>query len=336
MPTLVPPSDDDLVTLFTGALVAESLSEKTIEKYERFLAEFVSWMHGQELTLLDVSYADLQRYLAYLASALRTLTYTDPSGKEQTVRRSLGASSRKGVVGCLRAFYRHCLLAGYIERDPTTGIKTPRVKITPGRVVSMEVIQKFLDAPGRERCRVQAYLFAYTLARVESISQLRWADVDFEQKLVTFDKAKFDRSYTLALHPQLEAALLRWRDAQQRQAKKNSAVAGALANEETAYVLLTRAGRPVARTTLSKQLKWRAARAGILAYEEPRGRFRENTSALSPHMIRRSMATMLRNQGVALDDVADLLNHKDVNTTRNHYARTTTERKRAVIEQITI
>ena len=75
--------------------------------------------------------------------------------------------------------------------DPTVGIETPRVPIRRGRTIGKQAIRAFLDAPGRARCRVQAYLFVFTAARLASVAGLRWADVDFDEEVIHFN-AKFD------------------------------------------------------------------------------------------------------------------------------------------------
>jgi integrase/recombinase XerD len=296
----------------------------------------VLWLKAQGLTLLEVHYADVEAYLPYLASSARVIGYTDGQGMLRESRKPLSASSRKGVVACLRGFYRYCLRAEYLDKDPTIDVDTPKVKITPLKVISMEMIRAFLDGTGRERCRVQAHLFAFTLARVGSIALLLWSDVNFATNEISFREPKNGRSYTLPMHPQLRAALLRWQEAQLREAKRWEKIEKALQFEHTAFVLLTRNGKPVATSTLAKQLKWRAARAGVLCHPVPRGRHGENKSEIYPHMIRRSVATSLRHTNVAVEDVADLLNHKDTNTTRNHYAQTSNERMRGTVAQIGI
>jgi hypothetical protein len=51
--------------------------------------------------------------------------------------------------------------------------------------------------------------------------------------------------------------------ARTKQAQKFPAVAAALTSPESAYVLLTTEGKPLCHSTMSKQFKWRARRAGV-------------------------------------------------------------------------
>lgn len=252
----------------------------------------------------------------------------------QMVKQKLGPSSRKGVIAALRAFYKHCIAMEYSERDPSGALETPRIKPKRGITIGKKEIRQFLDARGRPRCRVQAYLFAFTAARLASIAGLRWPDIDFDGNLIHFDVAKGDESYSLPIHPELRAALLRWRSDLLDLAETNEAIADALRSEETAFVLLTRNGNPVAKTTLGKQLKWRAARVNLLTQGMRQDRAGENKSRLSPHAIRRSVATMLRKEGKPLEDIADLLHHKDLNVTRTYYAHVDTPHMRKTVNAL--
>lgn len=108
-------------------------------------------------------------------------------------------------------------------------------------------------------------------------------------------------------------------------------VAQPLQDPETAYVLLTYNGRPLCHSTLAKQAKWRARRVGIRPHPEGASVSAENTSQVSPHAFRRSFAQIQRSRGVELAAIADVLHHKDLNTTRTHYASTDTPRLRETI-----
>jgi len=125
----------------------------------------------------------------------------------------------------------------------------------------------------------------------------------------------------------------RW---QLKEAERNPAIAEALADEETAFVLLTRTGRPVTGQTVAKMLKWRAVRAGVgvvktaAKHDAPNG----VTSKLSPQALRRAWANLALNDPhnpVPLDVVSQVLHHADIGTTRRHYAQTKPERARKAL-----
>jgi len=62
--------------------------------------------------------------------------------------------------------------------------------------------------------------------------------------------------------------LLRWQWAQRLQALGNEAVAKALARPD-AHVLLTDEGKAVKESTIAKQIKFRARRAGVALHDDP-------------------------------------------------------------------
>lgn len=325
LPAINVPVDLALIDEF---IAMSDRDEKTRHKYRRHLLEFKAWLEACAggKRLLEVVKPDVIRFLADLKEGKRHGLGAD----RQPLGGPLDASSRKGVISALRAFYLHCADLYNFDRDPTFGVRAPRVAYKRGVTLTESELRAFLDAPGRERDRIQAYLSVYTAARTSSLRFLRWKDVDFEGDLIHF-KAKRDRDYTLPLHPQLRAALLRWHDVVLSEAASNPAIKRALSHPETAFVLLTRNGKPLCHSTMAKQVKWRAARVGILLHPPSAHVGRENKSQVTPHAFRRSFAQIQRSRGVELADLADALNHKDVNTTRNHYAYTDTPKLRETV-----
>jgi integrase len=55
------------------------------------------------------------------------------------------------------------------------------------------------------------------------------------------------------------------------------------------------------------------------------------STAVSPHALRRSFATILLDQGHPIDAIADVLGHASIDTTRQHYAFASNARRRATI-----
>jgi integrase/recombinase XerD len=324
LPAVNAPADLVLVDEF---FEMSDRDEKTRHKYRRHLLEFKAWLEANGgKRLLEVSKPEVVRFLADLKEGKRLGLGAD--GRPLTGK--LDASSRKGVVSALRSFYLHCADLYNFDRDPTFGVRAPRVAYKRGITLTESELRAFLDAPGDERDRIQAYLSVYTAARTSSLRFLCWRDVDFEGDLIHF-KAKRDRDYTLPIHPQLRAALLRWRDVVEGQSVKNTAIREALSHPNTAYVLLTKNGKPLSHSTMAKQAKWRAARVGILPHPPSAQVGYENKSQVTPHAFRRSFAQIQRSRGIELADLADALNHKDVNTTRNHYAYTDTPKLRKTV-----
>jgi site-specific recombinase XerD len=135
------------------------------------------------------------------------------------------------------------------------------------------------------------------------------------------------------MHRELRAALFRWQGELEKQAEKRPEIAAALADPETAYVLLTRNGRRLSHSTMSKQFKWRAKRAGVRPHAAGAAVNPENKARVSTHTARRPVATTLYRKGVDIADVARLLNDT-VQVVVDHYAASSTEKQRKVAAQL--
>lgn len=257
-----------------------------------------------------------------------------PTLGQHPPRVALAASTRKGYLSALRSFYYFCLDEHYIHHDPTAGVRAPRVEHKRGMTLTAEELQAFLDAPGSERDRVQAYLLVFTAQRAGSLRDLLWKDVNMEEREITF-RGKGGKTNVLPIHNELLGALSRWKRVVLDMAETNPLIASALYDDVTAFVLLTRCGLPVTVQTLGKQTKWRAARCGLRPHTSCEVGH-ENKSEVHPHAFRRSWATLQRRHGVALEDIADVLAHVSVDTTRKHYAFPPSEAKRRAVKNFTL
>jgi integrase len=145
---------------------------------------------------------------------------------------------------------------------------------------------------------------------------------------------KGDKHRVISIHPRLMPELRRWYLGQEIDAIKHPKMTEARSNEETNFVLMTRNGNPPRSNGIAQQLKNRAVKAGLHVLEpSKRGNGR---SRITPHSLRRTFATLLLNDGHHLDAVADVLGHVNLDTTRKHYAFSSSERMRATVEGFTV
>jgi integrase len=317
--------------LFEAALYARPLSEKTRARYRSNWKEFKQYLAEQcdGRDPVQALHQDVVDFIAHLQSPARVMP--DSAGRVRS--HPLKGSSVRGVLGCLAGFYETCVMRKQRYDDPTRGIKRQRSKRVVGPTLNDDEVRRLLDAKGSERCRVQAYLLLFTAARCESLRYLLWENVDFVNSELHFDVAKGDSAYTVPMHPELKAALYRWQGAQEKQAAKNDEVAAALANPETAYVLLTKTGKRLSHSTMSKQFKWRADRAKVRPHAAGAAVSKENKSRVSTHWARRTVATTLRRNNVDVAEVATLLNDT-VQVVMDHYAASSSEKQHKVVAKL--
>lgn len=326
---------DGLPSTPDAALIAEFCAQADVvdvtrRKYRTQLEEFSIWLShphtvraGARATLAQVTRADVARFMAYLMGGERYAAPAHACRKGQ-----LAPSTRKSFLASLRSLYRYLISVDLAQVDPTDGITRPKVKLKPGLRLTAEELKALLNAPGTPRDRIQVYLLAYTAARTNEIRTLRWQDVNLVDSTMILH-GKGDKYRMIHIHAKLLRELRRWQLTQVQRAESNPALAEALADPDTAHVLLTRTGRQLPHNAMSKQLKRRAARAGLYVLGPEHG---EHRSRVSPHALRRTFATLLLNDGHHLDAVADVLGHASVDTTRDHYAFASDARKRATIE----
>lgn len=298
------------------------------------LKEFCAWLEhprtrasNPSRDVCAVAMADVVRFMAYLTGGDR---YAVPP---HACRRSeLSPSSRKSFLASLRSFYRYLVSVSLVASDPTVGVKRPKVHTTPGIRLTADEVRRILDAPGSPRARIQAYLLAFTAARMNEIRTLRWRDVDVVERTMML-RGKNNAYRVIDIHPELMPQLRRWAMQQAVDAERYPEIMRAKQNPDTDHVLLTRRGQMIPRSTISKQLKQLAVRAGIHPLESKHGTYR---SQVSPHALRRTFATILLNDGHHIDAVADVLGHRSVDTTRRHYAFSSTARRRATIQAFNV
>jgi len=316
---------------WTDSLAASGRSALTVAKYEAVMTEFAAWRivagggTDDAAALLAADRRALERFAAMLASDRRAGLLAqgvargllDP--RPPNARGALAPSTRKGHISALRSFYGFFLRLEEISRDPSAHLEAPRVVHRRGAILTRDELVRLLEAPGRRRCTLQVHLLALTACRLDEIRCLRWRDVDWATARLTV-VGKGNRERHVPLHPLLLERLQEYRAAQRRDAETMPALAAALADPDTAYILLSRNGSLLARSAITRSLKRRAARAGIM----PRAK---DGSALSPHMLRRTWASLALNgwepDGIApepLEVVSAALGHANLETTRTHYA----------------
>lgn len=312
------------------------VADTTRAKYHVHLSEFREWLNHPAVRPLEepralmteASPRDVQRFLSYLRQPERFA-----ASSRASTGRVLSASSRKNYFGSLRSFFAFAVRMQLVGGDPSVAIRAPKVTITPGLRLTAHELRLLLDAPGSPRERITSYLLAYTAARAGSIRDLRWHDIDFHRREIRL-VGKREKVLTLHIHPRLMTELRRWFIHQEFDAQRYPAIRDAREHPDTDFVLLTRTGRQLGQNVISQQVKARATRIGLHLRADAPDPVR--SSRVSAHTLRRSVATMLLNEGMPLDAVADMLHHDRVDTTRKHYAFSSSERQRITVEAISI
>lgn len=275
------PESPQLLEFFLDYCAAEcGLSPNTLAAYRADVADFL-----RELCLAD-------------EAALQSTKPTELVDYVEACRqRGLAANSVWRRLVAVRMFYRFLLLEGYIETDPTEGLRTPRMWKRIPDLLSVEETDQLLSAPqegernGLRDKAILEMLYA-TGARASEICGLNVDSVNSEYGFVRcFGKRMKERLVPVGSRA-LEAV---------RQYQETHRPLLAKDASEKALFLSGR-GRRMSRQSVWALVRKHARRAGI-------------RTSVHPHTLRHSFATHLLSGGADLRAVQIMLGHADISTT---------------------
>ncbi|GAB4330632.1 MAG: tyrosine recombinase XerC [Promethearchaeota archaeon] len=281
---------------FLSALVIEQgRSERTRRAYGYDLAMFAR--HVGDLDAGEVTTFHVRSFLRELHG------------------RGYGARALARKVACLRSFFKFLADNGVVRVDPTRSVKSPRLgnnRRLPKHLTESEVRNLFakLDRQSwNSRLRVVVRLLYATMIRVSELVRLTVGDVDFEAGVVRV-LGKGDKERLVPVDPgTLEVV-----------AEYLATEWGVDARDPKSRnwpLLPSRGGGHLSPRTIQRDVSRLAARVPSLSGKK-----------VTPHTFRHTGATHLRNRGMDLSELQDLLGHASPATTRI-YARNDVRRLRA-------
>lgn len=261
----------------------------------------------KELTVEDLSKVtptNIEMFLEYLSC------YEDENGKK--VINSAGGKNRK--LACLRSFYKYFIKKGKIEKNPAAIVDMAKIHEKPIIRLDVNEVANLLDGVETgsnltvheksihdsitaKRDLAIVTLFLSTGIRISELVGINISDIDFENNsfLVT---RKGGKQAILFFGKEAKDALVEY--------YKERITIDPKDDDKDAFFL-------------SIQKK----RIGVRAIQQLVKKYAKHASPLkkiSPHKLRSTFGTMLYNETGDIYLVADVLGHKDVNTTRKHYA----------------
>ena len=279
------PADSITLSAFLDYLRVERGSAKlTIAAYTSDLAQFAEFLEEGKQNLRAARREDVREYIQELFS----------NGLDgRSVGRKLSA---------IRHLYRHLLLDGKIDKDPTLNIDLPKQwKVLPKALSRDEVGAMLAEVPPQnETARSQALglrdhamlelLYAGGV-RVSEVADARLEDLKLEMGYILV-RGKGDKERMVPLGVPAQRAL-------QQYLKEGREV---IAKRRASPLLFLGAGG----RRLTRQRVWQlVGKAGLAA-----GRH------ASPHMLRHSCATHMVENGADLRTVQTILGHADISTTQ--------------------
>jgi integrase/recombinase XerD len=262
-------------------LVEKGLAANTIESYSHDLARYFDFL--AENGIQDIENTDTTTILSHLIRLRQ-------AGME--------VRSRARHLVTLRGFYHFLVDEKILSNDPARMIDLPKGILKLPDVLSVEEVQKLLDAPdgkthlGNRNSAMLEMIYAAGL-RVSELINIGLHDVNLEMGFVrVFGKGAKERIVPIGSHAKTRVAdyLLNARPL-------------LLKGKNSPFLFVARAGKPMTRQGFWKLIKQYGLLSGI-------------PKTITPHTLRHSFATHLLEGGADLRSVQIMLGHVDISTTQ--------------------
>ena len=312
---------DFALDFFIG--IENNTSALTRLNYAYDLRTFLNWAVNETnlfrgKTVFDLEVKDLEkfhtthfeRYMSYLTS------YTDENG--DTITNGERGKARK--IAAVRSFFKYYFRREMISVDLASKIEMPKLHDKPIIKLEEDEVYKFLDTvesgyglSGHEKgfhkhtkirdIAIMTLLLGTGL-RVSECVGLNLNDIDFKINALNITR-KGGNQVILYFNDEVKVALFNWLE--------QRATNPLLVDEPALFTSLQ-----------NKRISTRAVEKLVKKYAE----IVTPLKHITPHKLRSTYGTRLYHATQDIYVVADVLGHKDVNTTKKHYAAISDEIRR--------
>lgn len=280
------------------------LSSATIAAYESDLSQWFIYIYdnqgNQSITELDED--DVTEFFYYCKKG---------GNNSRRMRRRMSSIS---------AFYNYLMKKRLIKENPMMFIDRPQkdVDITVQTFLSKEQVelmeqklQEYVDNGGNLQLQVYALFSLSTMARVTAISNIKWEQINFEERICENVLEKEGKIVTLYFSTKVAELLERL-----KQYREDNNI------DDKGYVFITYLGTKAEAGTLFEWCK----RIGKMI----------NIPTLHPHDFRHSGSQLLKLAGCPIEQISELLNHSGLDVTKKFYLRPDQKKIREIKDQFEI
>lgn len=264
------------------------LSPKTIYAYQNDLEQWLIYIldHQFNQNVIDLTDDDITEFLYFCKQ--------QGNNVERMKRR----------MASISAFYKFLRKKRLIQENPTEFLDRPKkgLPVTVQTFLTKEQVDlmKFrLSESGNLQLLTYALFSLSTMARVNAVANIKWKQIDFEERVVRDVLEKEGKIVDLYFNEEVKQLLLKLKEQ-----RTTSEI------DDFGWVFFS--GRntpeqPISAGTLNEWCKVIGKMIG--------------TESLHPHDFRHSGATLLKNAGMQLEDVSALLNHSGTDVTKKYYIK---------------
>ena len=279
------------------------LSPNSIKQYNADLMQWFIYMHDNQfnLSVKDASDDDLEEYFFWR--------------KQQ----GNNVNRQKRVMSSISAFYKFLRKKKLIKESPMEFLDRPKQgqPITVQTYLTKEEVQlmrKKLAEYGDIQLQVYAFLSLTTMGRVNAIANLKWKQLDWDERIFSDVLEKEGKIVELSFSEETKEYLQKL-----KQYREENNI------EDYGWIFITSKvtkEKPINNGTLNDWCKKIGEMIG-----QP---------TLHPHDFRHSFATLLKREGVALEDVSIMLNHSGTDVTQKFYIKQDNSKVRKIKDSIKI
>ena len=290
----------------------------TSGQIDRFAGKTIRQLKVSDMELLCS--LDIELYLEYIS-----LYQEQTADGKRIIENNERAKSRK--LSSIRALFKFLYKKSLIQTNCAALVDTPKlhekaiIRLEANEVADLldtaeqgsgmtTAQRRFHDATKLRDVAILS-LFLGTGIRISELVGIDLNDIDFSKNEFVVTR-KGGNQMTLAFGPEVAAALLDYLE-------ERKAIIP-LAGHETAFFL----------SMQRKRITPRAVENLVKKYAQ----IATPLKKITPHKLRSTYGTMLYQESGDIYLVADVLGHKDVNTTRKHYAAMTEEKSRQAAKYI--
>ncbi|MDO4971265.1 MAG: site-specific tyrosine recombinase XerD [Bacteroidales bacterium] len=260
--------------------VEKGLSVNTAEAYGDDVGKLVAYLQSEGVAVEQVTLENLNNFLCTLRDV------------------GIGPRSQARIISGIKSFYKFLKMEGYVDKNPTRMLESPKIGRHLPEVLSLEEIDAMIacidmgKAEGQRNRAIIETLYGCGL-RVSELVGLRISQVYFDEEYVIVE-GKGDKQRLVPISQEaLEQISLYMEQTRSHQVAKRGC---------DDILFLNRRGGALSRVMVFYIIKELCELAGI-------------RKTVSPHTLRHSFATHLLEGGANLRAIQQMLGHESITTT---------------------
>lgn len=250
-------------------------------------------------TVEEKSPRTIRLYACILSRFFQTVTRPLREISTEDIRAYLSARRQAGnkavTVGNIRrilsSFFEWCALEGFTPANPVRRITTIRSGKSPRKALKRIEVEQLRSSCESLRDKAMIDFLYSTGVRVSEFCSVKTDQVDWERKAVLIEHGKGDVTRWTYLNPEAEVSLRAYLDSRR---------------DDSPFLFTTLKGSPsgLSPRTVQNTVDRIVSRSG-----------RRYSVRISPHVFRHTIATVLLQNGMPVEQVQRFLGHANVNTT---------------------